>query len=151
VLMDQGYAVLEAGSGREAVRLLEQAQTLDVLVTDYAMPGMTGLEVVAVAHQRRPALPVLLITGYADPPAERRRDWPAMVLHKPFRPGDLVARIQALLKPAGPPERAMWSRSSGSDRASAQPVLVPPRDYRASRSAPPTPPLTDRGHPREVG
>ena len=104
VLMDQGYAVLEAGSGREAVRLLEQAQTLDVLVTDYAMPGMTGLEVVAVAHQRRPALPVLLITGYADPPAERRRDWPAMVLHKPFRPGDLVARIQALLntrRPAG--------------------------------------------------
>jgi signal transduction histidine kinase/ActR/RegA family two-component response regulator len=102
VLMEQGYAVLEAGSGREAVRLLEQAQTLDVLVTDYAMPGMTGLEVVAVAHQRRPALPVLLITGYADAPAERSRDWPAVVLHKPFRPGDLVAQIQALLNTRQP-------------------------------------------------
>ena len=55
-------------------------------------------------HRQRPGLPVLLITGYADRPAESAADWPEAVLHKPFVPAALLAHIQAVLTGAGMPK-----------------------------------------------
>lgn len=57
--------VAEAGSGSEALGLLE-ATALDVLVLDIALPDMSGVEVARQIHLRRPALPVVALSGYAD-------------------------------------------------------------------------------------
>jgi CheY-like chemotaxis protein len=53
-----------AASGAEAMARLRNAPRPEVLVTDYAMPGMTGLELIAAARALHPGLPVVLITGY---------------------------------------------------------------------------------------
>jgi len=63
LLVDRGHRVLTARSGAEALPLIEDA---DAVVTDQAMPGMTGLELLAQIAARDPALPVLLITAYGS-------------------------------------------------------------------------------------
>ena len=59
-----GYETAEAESGRQALELLRQA-TYDLMVLDIRMPGMDGLEVMSQAHQLRPALLILVLTGHA--------------------------------------------------------------------------------------
>lgn len=93
MLSELGYAVLEAGSAEEAVSLLDEGQTIDVLVTDHLMPGMTGTELARHVARTRPDLPVLLVSGYAElegVDAELPR------LTKPFRKDELVAMLLAL-------------------------------------------------------
>jgi two-component system response regulator (stage 0 sporulation protein F) len=60
VLRDRGHRVIAASSGLEALDLLEG---VDVVVTDLAMPGMDGLELVSRIAERAPALPVILVTA----------------------------------------------------------------------------------------
>ena len=64
MLAEAGYMVTQASSGYRALRLLEDGLGVDVLVTDFAMPGMTGVELAQEALTLRPNLQVLLITGY---------------------------------------------------------------------------------------
>jgi two-component system response regulator AtoC len=63
VLSERGMRVLTARSGEEALGKLEDA---DAVVTDLAMPGMTGLELMTQISQRDPALPVLLLTAHGS-------------------------------------------------------------------------------------
>jgi len=58
-----GFAVIEAHSGGEAVSLLAQAPQLDVIVTDYRLPGISGLDLVAVATRMDPNIPCIVVTG----------------------------------------------------------------------------------------
>ncbi|TLX59669.1 response regulator [Stutzerimonas nosocomialis] len=58
-----GYRVSMAYGGEAALRL-DEADPVDVLVTDLAMPGMDGRELVERLRQRRPELPVLVVSGY---------------------------------------------------------------------------------------
>src|SRR6201999_163465 len=60
-----GYLVTEASQGREALDRLK-SESPELLIVDFAMPGMNGVEVVAEARVRAPNLPILLATGYAD-------------------------------------------------------------------------------------
>ena len=60
------------------------------------MPGMSGLTLAGEARKTLPALPVLMITGYANLPPDQTRG--LEVLAKPFQRGDLAARIAGLLK-----------------------------------------------------
>jgi signal transduction histidine kinase/CheY-like chemotaxis protein len=91
-----GFHVLEAGSGGAALDLLDRAPRVDLLVADFAMPGMNGAEVAQQARSRRPDLPVLFVTGYADQSAlagigdER-------VVQKPFRDDELERKVQAVV------------------------------------------------------
>lgn len=90
-----GYHVLDAASGQEALQILQEAEAVDVLITDYAMPGMSGVALIHNMRRLAPALPVLLITGYADRP-DGIEHYP--VLHKPFKPQALAEQIDALLR-----------------------------------------------------
>ena len=64
MLAEAGYTVTEASSGYRALQLIENGVQFDALVTDFAMPGMTGVELAQEALALRPDLQVLLITGY---------------------------------------------------------------------------------------
>jgi CheY-like chemotaxis protein len=64
MIRDLGHDVEEAGSGAEALATLESGLKVDVLVTDYMMPGMDGAALARRLEKSNPELPVLLITGY---------------------------------------------------------------------------------------
>lgn len=92
LLEDLGHTVVEAGSGAQALALLESGRPFDVLVTDQAMPGMNGFQLAQAAKALRPDLPVVLATGYARPgvgsgPAEAKAV--DARLSKPFGQADL--------------------------------------------------------------
>ena len=94
MLEDLGHTVVPAGSGREALELLGNA-SLRLVVTDYAMPHMTGAQFIAEARATHPALPVVLATGYAEMSLDTVR---ATRLAKPFTQADLadaLARVVA--------------------------------------------------------
>jgi signal transduction histidine kinase len=91
-LQAAGYAVSEAADGAAALRFLAE-QTPDLLIVDFAMPGMNGAEVVKQARGLAPDLPIILATGYADMKAvdavmDRER-----VLRKPFRVDELEMAV----------------------------------------------------------
>ncbi|MEI7037737.1 response regulator [Fulvimonas yonginensis] len=97
ILAEQGYQVVEAGSGGAALDVLErEGRAIDLMLMDYAMPGMNGSEVAREAHAKRPALPVLFITGYADF-ATLREVGDERIISKPFSEEDLLAKVQAAL------------------------------------------------------
>jgi len=103
-LEDQGYQIIEASDGLAALALLDKNEMLDLLVTDFAMPGMNGLALIKEMHRRRPELPALLLTGYADAGVQHAIDdmkgWRPVLLRKPVRGDELAERAAALLAPA---------------------------------------------------
>ena len=82
LLEDLGHIVVAAGSGPQALELLRLDTRIDVVITDQAMPGMTGTELAAAIATLRPSLPVILATGYADLAAATDPGLPR--LSKPF-------------------------------------------------------------------
>jgi CheY-like chemotaxis protein len=98
-LVKEGYAVQKAVSSDEALRRIASDPRIEVLVTDFAMPGLNGGELIALAAQLRPNLKALVITGY--PNADGLADLPpnTSVLVKPFRRNALIAGVKALLAP----------------------------------------------------
>jgi signal transduction histidine kinase/CheY-like chemotaxis protein len=101
MLADIGYGVVQASSGAEALRLLRDGLRFDIVVSDYLMPGMNGVELIEHARALAPALPALLISGYSriaeGPGAELPR------LAKPFRQAELAAHVaQLLASPTAP-------------------------------------------------
>src|SRR5215212_475757 len=71
MLLDLGHTVTESQSGAHALKLLEMDSAFDVVVTDYAMPGMNGFELAQRIKQSNPKMPIILATGYAEIPADR--------------------------------------------------------------------------------
>jgi PAS domain S-box-containing protein len=71
MLLDLGHSVTEAQSAAHALKFLESDSQFDVVVTDYAMPGMNGFELAQRIKERHPRLPIILATGYAELPADR--------------------------------------------------------------------------------
>ena len=92
---DLGHTVVTASSGLEALDVLRSGKAIDMMITDYAMPGMTGLQLAEEARALRPGLPILLATGYADLPT--RADFELPRLHKPYRQAQLAEQIQGML------------------------------------------------------
>ena len=95
VLRDIGYQVIEAASGSQALAAIRGGVDVELLVTDYLMPGMTGAALIAELRDSGHALPTLLITGYAATGADVPADVPRLA--KPFRQIDLAARVDELL------------------------------------------------------
>lgn len=98
VLADLGHTALEAYSGREALAILEQRPDVAMLLTDYSMPDMNGVELVSAARQLRPDLKVLLATGYTELPGQFRLDVPR--LEKPYQQDELGRMVAELLSSA---------------------------------------------------
>ncbi len=95
MLRDIGYEVLTAASGAEALMLLRSGAEINLLVTDYLMPGMNGVDLVQAAGSVVPGLPALLITGYSNIASGPGAALPRLA--KPFRQVDLAARVAELL------------------------------------------------------
>jgi CheY-like chemotaxis protein/two-component sensor histidine kinase len=92
MLLDLGHSVTEAQSGADALKLLEAASPFDIVVTDYAMPGMNGFELAQRIKERNPQLPIILATGYAELPADRSIEFGH--LPKPYTSKDLAAALE---------------------------------------------------------
>jgi CheY-like chemotaxis protein len=92
-LTSLGYHVEEAVDGPSGLRVLEEFKP-DVLVVDFAMPGVNGAEVARKARNRWPGLPVVLASGYADTAAiEQAMGEDARLLRKPFRIDELLEAV----------------------------------------------------------
>jgi two-component system, cell cycle sensor histidine kinase and response regulator CckA len=98
VLEGAGYAVLAASLPSEAERLLDEAPSVDLLLTDVVMPEMSGYDLAARVRERRPDVRRLFISGYAPSPAGARA---GRLLKKPFAPEQLARAVRAVLDDDG--------------------------------------------------
>jgi signal transduction histidine kinase len=100
-LRELGYTVLEAGSGGAALELLEHSVNVDLMLIDFAMPGMSGAEVARRVQTTRPALPILFVTGYADRAALEGVS-EAQIIGKPFVDNELHEKVRTALARRAP-------------------------------------------------
>jgi signal transduction histidine kinase len=102
-LADAGYDVSCAASATEALELIHaNDKSFDVIVTDYAMPSMSGLELISTVRAIRPGWPAVIISGFAEQEAISRRPSDVPLLAKPFTRTALLRALQAVLAPKGP-------------------------------------------------
>ena len=95
-----GYRVVEAAGGAEGLARIEEA-SVDLLLLDYAMPGMHGADVARAAREKRPDLPIIFVTGYAESEQLEGALGPAVpVLRKPFTIAQLAAAVEEQLPAA---------------------------------------------------
>lgn len=96
LLEAEGYDVTRVATGEEALACLGSSQTFRLLVTDYAMPGLNGVDLACWAIERFPVLKVLVITGF--PVVERVSAMPEgmALLAKPFRREALRLQLRSL-------------------------------------------------------
>ncbi len=95
MLSDLGYEVIEATSGAEALRQLRGSEPPDLMITDYLMPGMNGVDLAEQAKRLAPGMKILLITGYSTISEGPGSSLPRLA--KPFRQADLAERVAKLL------------------------------------------------------
>ncbi len=101
ILQQQGYTILTAKDGNEALATLESHEGLvHMLFTDVIMPGMNGRELYEKAVQKQPGLKVLFMSGYPDSVIARLRvlDKGIQFIQKPFSTKDLACKINEILK-----------------------------------------------------
>ncbi len=102
MLRDLGYTVLEANNAQEAMVLIESGAEIDLLFTDVVMPGdVTGPELAKLARQWRPALKVLLTSGYSEVFAGNGDTGSAgaSLIRKPYRKDELAQKLRSILHP----------------------------------------------------
>ena len=91
MLEDLGHRALEANSGKRALEILREENVIDLVITDQAMPDMTGTALADVIRSEWPTLPLILATGYAELPVGAN---PALrKLSKPFGQRELARAI----------------------------------------------------------
>ena len=95
MIEDLGHWVQTADDGHEALALIREHDHFDLVITDYIMPGMSGAELAEQIAQLRPALALILSSGFTDTPTNTRLGWPR--LPKPFNQVEL-ARAIALVR-----------------------------------------------------
>jgi len=97
LLRGQGYEVIEAGDGNEAVAFLD-GFAIDLVITDMVLPKINGLHLVSLIQARRPGIPIVLMSGYLSERAGKIiLDESADFFQKPVRPSALVRTVQRVL------------------------------------------------------
>jgi signal transduction histidine kinase/CheY-like chemotaxis protein len=96
ILEDLGYAVLKLGSGGAVLDLLDRQSNVDLVLLDFAMPGMSGVDVSRQVQLKYPAIPILFVTGYADKSALRDVG-EERIIKKPFIGEELAEKVNAAL------------------------------------------------------
>jgi PAS domain S-box-containing protein len=91
MLAEAGHTVHQAHSGQTAIGIFESDPTYDVLVTDYAMPLMSGAALIRKLRDLSPSVAALLITGYASASVDVPANVPRIA--KPFRAAELLKRV----------------------------------------------------------
>jgi two-component system, cell cycle sensor histidine kinase and response regulator CckA len=109
VLQREGYEVLEAADGHEALEMIRAGQvTVDLIVSDIVMPRVNGVELMQAVAESHPEVPVVLMSGYATAAlSELGIATPCSILPKPFPAERLLAEVH----------RCMRSRGGGSSAA----------------------------------
>jgi PAS domain S-box-containing protein len=82
MLEELGHQVVSANSGQGALEILARQEPIDLILTDHAMPGMSGLALAETVRERNPGMPIAIVTGYAEIPGNGKLKLP--VLGKPF-------------------------------------------------------------------
>jgi CheY-like chemotaxis protein len=96
MLEDLGHTVVTATSGAEAVEILDHIARVDVLITDQAMPNMTGLQLAAIVQEEWPEIRIIIATGYDEMPTSAHGRFEK--LKKPYFQNDLSKAIIAATK-----------------------------------------------------
>jgi CheY-like chemotaxis protein len=99
-LEDLGHDVTTASEGREALAVMEE-RSFDLLLLDFAMPGMNGAQVAEAARRLRPGQKLIFVTGYAETAAIEAAAQDAPILRKPFRTSEVARAVQAGLRERG--------------------------------------------------
>lgn len=110
MLEDLGHTVVEAASGEAALAALRRDDTIDLIVTDHAMPAMTGLELAERIRVDWPTLPILLASGHAELPERAGLAIPRLT--KPFRRDELEHAIASVVTPTCEPVNVIPFRRS---------------------------------------
>jgi CheY-like chemotaxis protein len=96
MLEDLGHTVHEAGSGKEALEVFRCERNIDVVITDQAMPQMTGTQLADTIRAEHRDLPIILATGFAELPEIAGAA--LLKLDKPFSQDELAHAIAAVLR-----------------------------------------------------
>jgi CheY-like chemotaxis protein len=102
MLQELGHTVFSASSAAEALTLIGEKGDIDLLITDQAMPGMTGSELAEAVRRDWPDLPIIIATGYAELPEGPVQAIPRLA--KPFFQSDLAEAIASI---TGFPDKAV--------------------------------------------
>ena len=110
ILRLQGYTVLEAQNAAEALRLANETVAIHLLITDFSMPEVDGLELARRFRAVHPKTPVLMVSGSLAMLQDRADDLDHFaLLPKPFHFGELLHKVRTLLDTATPlPIRKPW-------------------------------------------
>jgi len=106
ILQLHGYTVLTAANGQEALRSSERHEgTIQLLLTDVIMPGMSGRELADHVTRKRPSMKVLFMSGYTEDELGQHGllDPGVTLLRKPFLPEALVEKVREILDTPPPP------------------------------------------------
>jgi len=93
MLEDIGHTVFGAKSGKEALNILRRERDIDLVITDQAMPQMTGTELAKAIRAEWPRLPIIMATGYSELPPGAAADLPRLA--KPFSQEEIARAVEA--------------------------------------------------------
>ena len=96
MLEDFGHKVIEASSGAQALELIRANPNVDLVITDQAMPQMSGMQLIAAIQVEWPQIPVLLVSGYAELPTNPKFAVPKLA--KPFTLDDLREAVTRIVQ-----------------------------------------------------
>ena len=99
MLEELGHQVVEAAGGNDALGLLARDQRFDVLIFDFAMPSMNGIQLATEVTKLWPSAPILFVTGYVENDA--LRPWSALgyrTVQKPFTTHDLALAVERAIR-----------------------------------------------------
>jgi PAS domain S-box-containing protein len=100
LLEDSGYAIRSAVDGPEGLQVLQDEGPFDLLLLDFAMPGMTGSEVARTVRAKDAEQRILMMTGYLEHESVLSELDAQPMLQKPFDPSELLFRVAAMIGPA---------------------------------------------------
>jgi CheY-like chemotaxis protein len=95
ILTEEGYPVLQAGDGVEALELISAGTSIQLVITDIVMPKMDGCELEAALRAATRPVPVLFMSGFG----QSHLELPGPLLQKPFTGERLMAEVRRLLPP----------------------------------------------------
>ena len=96
LIEDLGHRAVEVPSASEALAVLASGEPIDLIVTDHAMPNMTGMQLAQCVQEKYPGMPIVLATGYAELPADPA-EFGVVKLSKPCSQTEIAAAIQTAM------------------------------------------------------
>ena len=108
--------LFRSGSGGAALELLNRSERLDLVLVDFAMPGMNGAELAREIRARSPGVPILFATGYAGV-EDLVETTDEMIVQKPFTAEQLAEKVIAVFEGAGSRSGQTAGRISASSSA----------------------------------